>query len=1115
MDFEKMYQRLNVAQKKAVDQIDGPVLVIAGPGTGKTQLLSARVANILKQTDTLAQNILCLTFTDNAAANMRDRLTKFIGQDSYNVCISTYHAFGAEIIGRFPEYFGQTRLQEAVDQLGKREIVAAIVEEMSYKNPLKQTRHHLGDLISTISEVKRALLSPEDLKEIANQNIKFLESATPEITQIFSSFTRMPSSVAKAIPLFEQVRTVIRDESANSENNKFNSLQSVALLQLEAALEAADSLGKTKPLTEWKNAWLAKNESNEFVLAGSLENKRMLALADVCSSYQTALESRGLYDFDDMIIRVITALEQHKDLKYSLQEQYQYLLLDEFQDTNAAQLKLVRLLTDNPVHEDRPNVLAVGDDDQAIYAFQGAEYSNMVDFYNLYKDVTVIPLTENYRSHNNILHTAHNVAEQISARLHHQFESITKTLTAANTALETAHIERREFLSEIAEYNWISSEIKKLIKKGAEPSEIAVLAPRHKYLEPLVPYLNEAGIAVQYEKRENILEAPIVQQIITMSRLVLALQNGDRHLEASLWPQVLSYPFWGIPTNKIWQLSWKINDSKETTNWAKNLLEEDGFKTIGTFFLTLANMTDNLTLEDALDYLTGSKALQTNEPDLPEITSPLKSFYLGEESLKHQPFAFYESLTQLTVLRQKLRDHQATRATSLKLSDLISFVDLYELADERMVHSSPYNQSVDAVQIMTVFKAKGLEFKYVFLPRCHDDVWGESSRGNSNKISLPKNLAPIRHAGANQDERLRIFFVAITRAKIGLYLSSFKYTFSGKQTKRLKYLNEQEDEDSVFKAQILPAESQTVTSDPNEAISVKELELNWQQSHLDGINKPDLRDLLEERLSNYQLSPTHLNSFVDLEYGGPQTFFFNTILRFPQGPTTDGQFGNAIHETLEWIQHQVSQLDKLPATQAVIDQFLKYLTAKKLDQAETQRLAERGKSALTTYLKQRGSIFKPTDKAEHNFKDEGVFVKSAHLAGKVDRIEVDKETKTITVVDYKTGKSYNKWASELKLHKYKQQLYCYKLLIEGSHSYHGYAVTEGRLEFIEPDENGTINTLSLTFDPNELERTSLLLDALFKRIKALDLPDVSEFDPSLSGTKKFEDWLLENNPKLS
>jgi len=117
-------------------------------------------------------------------------------------------------------------------------------------------------------------------------------------------------------------------------------------------------------------------------------------------------------------------------------------------------------------------------------------------------------------------------------------------------------------------------------------------------------------------------------------------------------------------------------------------------------------------------------------------------------------------------------------SSALTLGDFIRFISMYEVAEQPMLNTSPYAQSANSVQLMTVFKAKGLEYQHVFLPGCLDDVWGSSSRGNSNKLTLPANLHPIRHAGATDDERLRILFVAITRAKIGLYMTSPTRKFS-------------------------------------------------------------------------------------------------------------------------------------------------------------------------------------------------------------------------------------------------------------------------------------------------------------------------------------------------
>lgn len=147
--------------------------------------------------------------------------------------------------------------------------------------------------------------------------------------------------------------------------------------------------------------------------------------------------------------------------------------------------------------------------------------------------------------------------------------------------------------------------------------------------------------------------------------------------------------------------------------------------------------------------------------------------------------------------------------------------------------------------------------------------------------------------------------------------------------------------------------------------------------------------------------------------------------------------------------------------------------------------------------------------AEKNFRSEGVLLGDVHMAGKIDRLEINQQARTITVVDYKTGKSYSAWKSEPKLHKYSLQLYCYKLLIEGSHSYKGYTVTSGRLEFIEPDDDGNINNLSLQFTDTEVERVKRLLGALWQHVQALDFPATESYPATMAGIRQFEDDLIQ------
>ncbi|HEX8182224.1 MAG TPA: ATP-dependent DNA helicase [Candidatus Saccharimonadales bacterium] len=1119
--FEEAYRALNAKQKQAVDTIEGPLLVIAGPGTGKTQLLSARVANILRTTDTPAQNILCLTFTESGAANMRQRLTRFIGKSAYDVNIGTYHSFGSDIISRYPEYFSETRLQNAIDDLAKRQIILSIVEAMSYKNPLKQTRHHPGDLMSTISEVKRALLTSDDLRALAIENLRFITEAGKRLQPIYQQVAKMPGTLAKARPLFEETLVALAAAVPQTPAlQRYEPLSRLCVSELQTALEDAEAAGKSTPLTKWKNKWLAKDSNNHFIIDGELQNRRITALADVLDSYQTALAAEGLYDFDDMILRSINALETNLDLRYTLQERYLYVLLDEFQDTNAAQLRLVQLLTENPVNEGRPNILAVGDDDQAIYAFQGAQYSNMRDYYKMYRNTTVINLTENYRSHSDILSVASAVASQIDARLQTDFDGMSKQLLAANNSIASSTIERREFQSAIAERGWTAGRIKQLIDEGVAPSEIAILAPKHKQLEPLVPYLNALDIPVRYEKRENILDAAVVRQLVTMSRLLLAMTGNDQGAANALWPQVLSYEFWQIPVDVIWRLSWQVSDSRNNPDigqtkltWSQAVLDstDPSVRRAGLVLLAAGARVGTESCETILDYLIGSTELPVHcsDAETGSVMSPLREYYTSAEVQRLQPELFYMTLSHLTVLRARLSDFQDRADSALLLADFLSFIAMFEAAEQPMIDTSPYSQQADAVQLLTVFKAKGLEYAHVFLPGCLDDVWGAGARGNSNKLTLPANLQPIRHAGATDDERLRILFVALTRARSGLYLTSPTRSFSGKTSTRLKYFDEQEQTDGHVEAMVLPAAVQRVISDDIEVPPISLLELDWRTTHLGSLQNVSLSSLLSARTDNYQFSPTHLVSFVDIEYAGPQQFFLDEILKFPRVPSPDGQFGTAIHETLEWYQHQVSEHGYRPELTDVLQQFDIRIKAKKLTEQRIALEQERGRLALTEYTQQRGHIYMPEDIAEKNFRNENVFYGDVHMAGRVDRLEIDTVSKTITVVDYKTGKSYKGWKTDLRMHRYHLQLYAYKLLIEGSRTYAGYTVTKGRLEFIESDADGTVNNLELHFKDDEAQRIKQLMNSIWAHVQRLDFPATDAYPPTLAGVLQFEQDLID------
>jgi RecB family exonuclease len=253
------------------------------------------------------------------------------------------------------------------------------------------------------------------------------------------------------------------------------------------------------------------------------------------------------------------------------------------------------------------------------------------------------------------------------------------------------------------------------------------------------------------------------------------------------------------------------------------------------------------------------------------------------------------------------------------------------------------------------------------------------------------------------------------------------------------------------------------------------------------------------------MSPTHLNTFIDLEYGGPESFLLQTLLRFPKAPGEDGEFGNAIHGSLEWYQNQISK-NLNPSIASLLKEFdanlkRRYITADRIDDYRAK-----GHNALSKYIEARTAMFKLETKTEVDFRTEGVLVGKAHLSGKIDRIEINKTEKTLSIVDFKTGKPHTKWDREVKLIKYKQQLYFYKFLIEGSHSWSNYKVSSARLEFVEPNGDGKIvDPLYIEFDSNEEKQLKKLIENIWTSIKKLNFPETIGFNADYYGVLKYID----------
>ncbi len=1110
--FEEEYSRLNKQQKQAVDNTEGPMMVIAGPGTGKTQLLSMRVANILRKNDISPYNILCLTFTDNAARNMRERLSTIIGQSAYHVSIHTFHSFGMEVINQYPDYFSRRQLLQQIDELGQYEILREIFEELPHSNPLSTKVGDqfvfLKNTLDAISWLKQNALSPEELRRLISSNQKFIKTVSDEVATVFSTIPRSDKMT--------DYQKLLLSFKKNSDKKSYfgfphygNSISS----EFETAINHTDTNKKSAPLiTAWRNSWCKKDGTGNYVLKDDGQNCRKLhALADIYASMTEDMSRKGLYDFNDMVIEAVHAIEENNELRYNLQERFQYVLVDEFQDTNKAQLRLLAGLGDNPVHENRPNIMTVGDDDQAIYAFQGAEVSNMAIFSKMYDKPMVISLEENYRSTENIISTGYKVAGQIEDRLESLIPQGRKAIHSKKE-YEKESLDHLLFPSELAQYDWVAEEIEKLVKKGMPPQEIAVIAPRHKYLERLMPYLGQRNLPIAYERKENILDAPIIIQLLTMSKLIESIAENNQDNIDAYASEVLSYDFWGIDSEKLISISLECyNKHKHWLAVLKDHPDKD-VRAITKWFIKLAGRLKLEPMEYMLDQLVGEDPAgidsQYENIVLPpsrksSFVSPMRSYYFTEDRYKKSTDSYLLLLGQLSTLRHRLRLWKPDKTLFLK--DFVEFAELHKSANLKIIDTNPHTQTTNAVQVMTTYKAKGLEFETVFVINAQDEVWGTTARNASSRIRLPKNL-PIEPAGSSDGDKLRLFFVSLTRAKHTLHITSYRHTADNKLSPILSFL-------SVEDKTLHPSLEIKEIKKPVSSESIKILSTDWAYRFRQVI--ADKKSLFEPILDNYKLSVTHLNNFLDVRDGGPGYFFTHNLLRFPEALSPSAAYGDSIHKTIQWSHNELRQSGKLPSILKIQNCLSDLLARKHLRKADFKRLDLRGREALELYFHERGRDFVAGDIIERGFNNEGVILHGARLSGKIDKLTFPND-RIAKVIDFKSGKPANSWQGKdeyekIKLHKYKQQLMFYKLLVENSASFKDkLSVERGEIEFIEADNEGRLmHNLELDFKQQELNDFTRLIEAVWNRIMNLDFPDVSNYPANYKGIEKFEKDLLD------
>ncbi|MBZ0099345.1 MAG: ATP-dependent helicase, partial [Taibaiella sp.] len=485
-------------------------------------------------------------------------------------------------------------------------------------------------------------------------------------------------------------------------------------------------------------------------------------------TYTGKMKQRGWYDFNDMILWVLEAFRKHPGLLLNYQERNQFILVDEFQDTNGAQNELLKLLTE---YWDDPNIFVVGDDDQSIYEFQGARIKNIIEFYERYKEtIKVVILPQNYRSSQAILDKAMATIEQNQQRLINQLASLQldKNIVAAaerfKDGKETITPVIKEYTNILHEEADVIMQVEALQKDGVPLNHVAILYAQHKQADNIIALLERKDIPYSVKRPVNILELPVVDHVIKLLDY-LVKENADAFSGEHLLFEVMHTPCYGIEAVDIASLSLFMQQNK-----AKD-------RTLGYWRMVISNglmlHTLNLSSFDAIARMgknINHWLTQLNELPLPLLVEKL----VYESGIVHYLAQSKDYTWNIQVLNTffEFVKELHSRNGKIKAADLLAMIE--QMRGENI--SLPVQRTIQAengVHLYTTHGAKGNEFEHVFLIGCTKNFW-EAKRGSNSEYKLPDTITRTdddKDKTYKKEVARRLFYVALTRAKKHLHVS--------------------------------------------------------------------------------------------------------------------------------------------------------------------------------------------------------------------------------------------------------------------------------------------------------------------------------------------------------
>jgi DNA helicase-2/ATP-dependent DNA helicase PcrA len=986
--FTEALEMLNEAQREAVEQIEGPVLTIAGPGTGKTHILTARIGRILMETDTQPHNILCLTFTDAGVVAMRERLLEFIGPEAHRVHIFTFHSFCNNIIQNNLELFGRHEL-EPLNELERVELIRQMIDDLDLDHPIKKGRADIyfyeGHLYNLFQKMKSEDWSVEKVHRAIDNYLEDLPN---------------------------------REEYIYKVNRR-----------------------------EFKKGDLKQAKLDE-------ENRRMellRAAAGLFPVYEAAMVKARRYDFDDMILWVLRAFDEYESLLRTFQEQYLYFLVDEYQDTNGAQNELLQKLIG---FWQNPNVFIVGDDDQSIYEFQGARLKNLVDFHDQYVDnLKLVVLKNNYRSSGAVLKLAESLIGFNQKRIVNSLggRGVDKSLIPSHPDFSKTRVSPRVFSwpDRWQEITGIVSEIERLHRSGIPLESMAVIYAQHRQADNLFALLEKKGITYNSRRKVNILDLPIIRNV----RMLLEYLNFEYRRPFSgehLLFKILHFAFLDISAADLASLSLYMARHKKDVYWRQVIGDVDVLKKAGVkntdAFQRFARLNDELQIALA------------NE-SIPVLLEKIFNRSGLLKYIMHHP----EKLWLMQVLNTFFGfvRQENMRRPRMTLPTLVTL--LRSMDDNRLsIGLEKVVQAHEGVNLMTAHSAKGLEFRYVFLLDCVKDFWEPRSR-TAYQFKLPDTLT-FSGEEDPMEARRRLFFVAMTRAMEGLYIS-YSELEKGKPLQRTVFVDE------ILSQGNIEVDKTTVPQD--QLVEATFLQMRETSPPKIEVLEKAMIDVL---LQDFSLSVSAMNRYQKC----PLSFYYERILRVPTLMSEAAAYGTAMHNALQRLFERmlISKTRSFPDIPHLLRFFDNEMLRQKIhfSTKEYDRRLEMGRKNLEALYRQEKESWHKNVKVE--FVISNVEINGVPVNGTIDKLELH-EGLTARIVDYKTGSRDSSKRSAMTEKNplggiYRRQLIFYKLLTEFAPGQVN-TVTRTAIQYLDPDEKGFFVEEEIRILPKEIDSVKTMI----------------------------------------